>query len=298
MTWRAALLAVSVSLLLAPPALAGTASVENGVVTFRAAPGEANDVDISYGDGSYGISDRKAKVTAGPGCVADTAVQCSATGVTAVFVDLGDGDDRGAVGIVPVPSVMHGGPGNDDLQGEGTFFGDEGDDYVEGDNNANVLSGGPGHDWLEAQREDTVDCQGDADEVVKPSEKPKLLNCPGPPSVTVSFNHVSVKQLLAGKMKITIRCASLCASRMFLKITPPLQPYFHHGGDNLLVVPVSLDDAGFLKLAKTFKGFAFINGPSTKKALGRLHRFKLKLVVDAYTGQNVLTERTISVQVG
>lgn len=41
-----------------------------------------------------------------------------------------------------------------------------------------------------------------------------------------------------------------------------------------------------------------MNGLSTAKALSRLRTFKVNLVVQAYTGQNAATTKTISVRIG
>src|SRR3954452_5309372 len=303
MSWRAALLAVSALALQAPAAFAGTASVEGGTLSFRAAPGEVNDFALGFfdDDQAYRLSDRTGPVTAGPGCTQESSgALCPGAGVTAVAIDLGDGDDMGSAAGGPPPITMHGGPGNDVLSGLGTLAGDEGDDYLVAGagHHEDVFIGGPGHDQIEAYNSDTIDCQGDFDDVIKFSHRPKLVNCPGPPALAVSVSHVSVKKFLAGKMKIAIACSPACAHRFFLKITPPLRRYMHHAGDNIEARPIALDDSGFLKLATTVKTNAFVSGSSTAHALSHLHRFKLQLVVEAYSGQNVGTTKTIPVQIG
>jgi hypothetical protein len=144
-----------------------------------------------------------------------------------------------------------------------------------------------------------VDCQGGEGDVVKPSEKPKLESCPAAVSLKVSVNRVSAKQFVAGKLKITIRCSIHCATRFKLIAPRQVKRYVHHGGNSIEARPISLDLAGFLKLAPTTQRTnAFVNGLSTQKALSRLHAFKLSLMVQAYTGQNRETTRTIPVQIG
>jgi len=300
MTWRATLLAVAVLALQAPIAFAGSVSINAGTLTVTAAPGETNRTNVAFADdrNEYIVSD-SVPLSAGAGCTqSGRGVTCPGSGIAAVLIDLGDGDDQGDAAGGPAPITMHGGPGNDELDGIGTFFGDEGEDYLVGGDQPDVFSGGPGLDRIEAEREDTIDCQGGGDDVVKPSAKPKLVNCPGAPALSVSTNHVTVKQLLAGKLRLTIRCSTPCAYRFFLKVTAPLKRFLHHSGDNLEARPISLDDGGFLDLAASRTTTAFVNGSSTQRALRRLHRFKLKLVVEAYSGQNVMTSRTIGVQVG
>jgi hypothetical protein len=304
MPWRAALLAASALAFLAPAAFAGTASVDGGTLSFRAAPGEVNSFDARFfeDDQAYRLGDRNAPVTAGAGCTQESSTDalCPAVGITALSIDLGDGDDMGEAAGGPAPITMHGGPGNDVLSGLGTLAGDEGDDYLVAGagHHEDVFIGGPGHDQIEAYNSDTIDCQGDFDDVIKFSHRPKVVNCPGPPSVAVTVSHVSVKKFLAGKMKIAITCSPACAYRFFLKITPPLRRYMHHAGDNIEARPIALDDSGFLKLATTVKTNAFVSGSSTAHALSHLHRFKLRLVVEAYSGQNVGTTKTIPVQIG
>jgi Ca2+-binding RTX toxin-like protein len=301
MGWRALLLAVVMVAVQAPAAFAGTASVVGGTLTYAAAPGEVNQFVISYrdSDGSYTIGDVAA--VAGSGCSNEDygGIVCPGAAVTAVAIDLGDGADTGSAGPVPVPLVMHGGPGDDQLDGVGTLIGDDGNDYLLGREGHATLTGGPGLDQIEAQRDDTIDCQGGEDDVVKPFAKPELENCPAAPGLKVTTNHVSVKQFLAGKLRITIHCSIRCAYRFFLIAPPALKRYVHHGGGNIEARPITLDDAGFLKLGPTTqKTTAFVNGASTAHALSRLHRFRVNLKVQAYTGQNLATTQTISVQVG
>jgi hypothetical protein len=296
MTWRTALLAVVTLALHASPALAGTAAVENGTLTYRAAPGDDDSFDISYFNDAapaYRV-ENGGSVTAGPGCSqSGSAAECDPVGITSAVAYLDAQDNIAHADGLPVPVAIHGGPGDDLIRGQGTFFGDEGDDELEGDNGPNVLSGGPGHDRVEAQREDTVDCQGDADDVIKPSARPKLVNCPDPPAVEVTTNRVSVRQFLAGKLRITIRCSVVCAYRASLKVTTPIKR-------KIGVNSLSLDRAGFLGVAPVWKLRAGIDPFSgTARSLALRRSFKLALVVDAYTGQHAgPSTRTISIKVG
>lgn len=146
------------------------------VLTFVAAPGEANDVVLEAGeDGSARITDRGAPLTATRGCTAvdDRTVTCP--GALAerhyqfIRLYLADGDDRDESrwpGFVEIfggpgadrltggpnaerlvgeagPDVLRGGPGNDSLQGDGRV----------GDNTRiepadDVLDGGEGLDGV------------------------------------------------------------------------------------------------------------------------------------------------------
>src|SRR3954454_9182570 len=117
MTWRAALLAVAVLALQAPVAFAGSVLVDAGTLTFTAAPGETNRMDIGFADdrNEYIVSD-SVPLSAGAGCgQSGRGATCAGTGLAAVLIDLGDGDDQGDAAGGHAPITMHGGPGNDEL---------------------------------------------------------------------------------------------------------------------------------------------------------------------------------------
>ncbi|MFL5688966.1 MAG: hypothetical protein ACJ77I_08240 [Chloroflexota bacterium] len=296
MTWRTALAAVVALALLPAPALAGTVAVEAGVLTYRATTGDDNNFEISYSGGNaptYFI-ENGGSVTAGAGCTqSGGSAQCEPAGITSAVAFLDEQDNIARASDLPIPLVVHGGPGSDLFQGQGTFFGDEGDDDLEGDSGPNVLTGGPGHDRITAGRNDTVDCQGDADDVIEPRARPKLINCPGPPTVEVTTNRVSVRQFLASKLRIAIRCSVVCAYRASLKVIAPFKR-------RIGAQPLSLDRAGWLGVAPVWKLRAGVDPfSSTGRSLAFLRRFKLALVVDAWTGQHVgPTTRTVVIRVG
>jgi hypothetical protein len=232
-------------------------------------------------------------VTGGAGCTGSGgSAECEPTGITSAVAFLDEQDNIASASDLPIPLVVHGGPGDDLFRGQGTFFGDEGDDDLKGDSGPNVLTGGPGHDRITAGRNDTVDCQGDADDVIEPKARPKLVNCPGPPAVEVTTNRVSVGQFLAGKLRIVIRCSVVCAYRASLKVTAPFKR-------RIGAQPLSLDRAGWLGVAPVWKLRAGVDPySSTGRSLALLRRFKLALVVDAWTGQHVgPTTRTVAIRV-
>src|SRR3954454_4433829 len=154
MTWRATLLAVAVLALQAPIAFAGSVSISAGTLTVTAAPGETNRTNVAFADdrNEYIVSD-SVPLSAGAGCTqSGRGVTCPGSGIAAVLIDLGDGDDQGDAAGGPAPITMHGGPGNDELDGIGTFFGDEGDDYLVGGDQPDVFSGGAGAGRVEGGR--------------------------------------------------------------------------------------------------------------------------------------------------
>jgi hypothetical protein len=155
MTWRAALLAVVALALHASSALAGTVAIDGGMVTFRAAPDEANAASAEHEPGQFVVYDSAAAPTAGAGCRQrnPSEVQCPDAGISSVLFELGNGDDIASVASFPdLPGVdvtIHGGPGNDSLSGTGHVFGDDGaDKLVADDATGAILDGGPGDDQL------------------------------------------------------------------------------------------------------------------------------------------------------
>lgn len=148
-------LALAVSMLLAlaaavPIAQAGTIAVDGNVITFRAAPGEKNFVNVNWGNVAAGpdyipsLSDHY-DVTPGPGCTYDVALgaMCESAGTNPVFkVYLGDQNDVGA-------SI------NDHAAGHHVeLYGEDGDDDLESDASSDLLDGGPGNDELTADEDE------------------------------------------------------------------------------------------------------------------------------------------------
>ena len=160
---RTALLAAAVLLLLAAPAVAGTASESGGVVTFTASAGQANSVKIrSTFSNDVSIQDIGRAVANGGGCNApsgDTIV-CPGVGVTRIAVALGDGADFLDGGVMFCPTVSlcgslgfpldaDAGAGNDELRGglsADKLGGGAGDDRLWGSGGDDRLSGGDGED--------------------------------------------------------------------------------------------------------------------------------------------------------
>jgi Ca2+-binding RTX toxin-like protein len=108
-------------------------------------------------------------VSAGGSCVAGddlprrvSEIRCPLAGLRGVDVSAGDGDDTVGVAasrsdetlledLFPVPTLVVGGNGDDDLQTggwHGRAFGEAGDDQLYGRIGPTILSGGSGNDWL------------------------------------------------------------------------------------------------------------------------------------------------------
>ncbi len=129
-----------------------TVSLVRGVVTYTAAPGEANRVTVLRTPSVVRIIEAGAPLAAGAGCtvVAPGTAECPAGGVRRVTVDAGDRDDHVTTSLA-TETIARGGDGDDVLEGgEGpdTLTGGVGDDRLLGGNGADYLDGSAGADDL------------------------------------------------------------------------------------------------------------------------------------------------------
>jgi Ca2+-binding RTX toxin-like protein len=134
-------------------ATAATASLAGSTLTYDAAPGEANHLTVDFAAPStYTLTDTGAPISPASGCEAVTANQarCTVRVTTRLLaVSLGDGND-----FVQLPAqvhnqltdlLVHGGPGDDELNGGGfseNLAGEEGNDTIRGGGGNDVISGG------------------------------------------------------------------------------------------------------------------------------------------------------------
>jgi hypothetical protein len=175
-------------------ALAGTASVSGDTISY-AGGAEANNVTVSGGVfGSWFVAD-SAGTTPGPGCTKQGhSVKCTASGVTRLLIEAGDGNDtvtnftwtaatlRGGGGDDTLyggfaSEILEGGDGVDGLFGSGgndLLDGGAGDDALNAGSGADTLDGGAGNDGYSAEAgadtvrsrdsvSEQVDCGDDAD---------------------------------------------------------------------------------------------------------------------------------------
>lgn len=120
---------------------------------YRAAPGEANVVNMHEDHGRVVVSDSVA-ITPGAGCVAGaqpTVVVCQPTVLLGVDVSLGDGNDR-LESVPPVSVRADGGTGDDLLDASNatsaTLLGGPGADELRAANGPTTMDGGPGPDRM------------------------------------------------------------------------------------------------------------------------------------------------------
>jgi Ca2+-binding RTX toxin-like protein len=125
----------------APAAHAATVAVSDGVLTYAAAPGEANRLALSVSSGSYVLLDPGVPVAPGPGCSgpAFDRVTCPTAGISAIAVVAGDMNDTVSL-TTSTAATISDGPGDD------TVSGGSGADTLLGGDGADALSGGGGSD--------------------------------------------------------------------------------------------------------------------------------------------------------
>jgi Ca2+-binding RTX toxin-like protein len=150
---RTARLAVLVTLTaLAVPAAAnaGTVSTADGTTTFRAAAGETNDVSMD----NQGVTDAGAPLSAGAGCSRVTLNTAACTFGSVFEAYLKDRDDRATISTGVGAVTVSGGAGDDTVDADSTISrvtvtGDGGnDDLTVGGESGQSADGGAGNDTL------------------------------------------------------------------------------------------------------------------------------------------------------
>lgn len=159
----------------AEPAYAGTCTVSQSTLIYTAAPGVANEVTVQApGLAGYSLA---VQDDAGPikGCSPDPrdgeAVLVGNV-IKKIKVVAGDGDDTVVIAAninVPLPTVVYGGDGDDELRGgrgRDDLRGGNGDDDLRGGDGADRLRGEAGDDVLRGGNDDdTLDGGKNADDV-------------------------------------------------------------------------------------------------------------------------------------
>jgi Ca2+-binding RTX toxin-like protein len=154
------------ALVAAAPAMAGTASVNGGTLTYDAIAGEANTVTVTQNGSSFTVSDTSAPLTLGAGCSAGaTAADAVCSGpIQTINVDLRDLND-----FVDI-----------DAQVRSFLDGQAGDDELYGGDGVDIVNGGPGTDLINVRdaSRDTVQC--DETDVVASFPEPTRDTVNGP----------------------------------------------------------------------------------------------------------------------
>lgn len=149
-----ALLGAVCALLAPSAALASSAGVTDGVLTYEAAGGEVNQVTLGHYNGDYTINDGGAIISAGPGCrTTQGGHEAVCSGVTAIVVKLGDQPDSAVSQLLLTRVTIDGGDGGDTLTGglpSDTLLGGAGDDTLRGGWGGDTIDAGNGTDTVDA----------------------------------------------------------------------------------------------------------------------------------------------------
>jgi Ca2+-binding RTX toxin-like protein len=153
------MIGLGLALLLAPSALASTATINNGnTVRVTESGNEPNTITVSYTAATdiYTVTDSSSNLgKSGNACnQADSrTVNCPGAGVKTISVDTGSGTDLIIIDRATVPASVEtsldGGPGNDVVaggRGKDDMKGDTGDDQLDGHEGADDINGGNGTD--------------------------------------------------------------------------------------------------------------------------------------------------------
>ena len=131
-------------------AFGGTASVTAGQLSYVAAPGEANDVTVSFANGAYIVRDDGAPVSAASGCTSVTANTARCLNITFIVIAVHDRSDA-VRNYTATDSRISGGDGDDvlvALSGTDRIDGDAGNDQIDPGVGTDTASGGPGDDTI------------------------------------------------------------------------------------------------------------------------------------------------------
>ena len=182
-----------------------------GTLTFKAAPGEANDISSTLQNGRLHLRDAGASLHAGAGCkqAGEHEAVCPDAFVS---IEAGDGDDH----VSDVFASVDLGPGSDRLEGNvGSADGGAGDDVISGTGGADFrggegddvlvataatwhvsMSGGPGDDTLEGGSGDDRLLGGSGADVLRAGAGDDRLN--GDDTAAIDYGEGTDSDVLDG----------------------------------------------------------------------------------------------------
>jgi Ca2+-binding RTX toxin-like protein len=139
--------------------------VEGEILYVEAALGESNRIEIVRSGANFRIRDGGSQLDTGAGCATGvSSVNCPTAGITHIYVDTRDKDDRIDISeAITIDTTLRGGRDNDTVNGGGgrdalsnvgmadgndTLIGRSGNDVIRGGLGADQLDGGTGNDEL------------------------------------------------------------------------------------------------------------------------------------------------------
>jgi len=189
----AGVLTALVTLVVASPALAGTAGQTGNTVTFSDSTTASNAVTFTATSGTTSrvrVHDAIAPLTAGTGCPTQVdahTVDCGPAGTaTEVVASLGAGNDSAENGLSNAAATFDGGPGQDILIGGAT------DDTLDGGTGADDINGGDGTDTADYSSR-TAGVTITLDDIGNDGE-----NCPSPATCEGDDVHSDVENVSGG----------------------------------------------------------------------------------------------------
>ncbi len=200
---RGARIAIGTTVILGVAASAafagGLTDPGSGNLTFVAASGEKNNLNVAENNGEFlvydGVTSGKIPIAPFPAYCklipAGNSVSCPATVITQVFVKLRNKDDKFLVGGATstkskITMRVDGGSGKDSLSGgngKDELSGGDGDDRLVGLGGRDNLSGGSGDDSLNAatfgksEGRDRVDCGSGNNDKATVDRDDRVYNC-------------------------------------------------------------------------------------------------------------------------
>ena len=157
---------------------ASTVSVSNSVLTYTAAPSEANHVTVSYDwHGYYVVQDSGVPsiTVSGTGCGSSgpQLVYCAYSSASSVAIHLGNGGSYGRSLLFVTPVTIYAGSGNDTLIAGG------GKDTLIGGSGTDSFQGGSGNNTIDSRngKPETVACGGGTDTVTADPSDTVAADC-------------------------------------------------------------------------------------------------------------------------
>jgi hypothetical protein len=185
-SWRSTVLGLVLAATLsgvAPSGANAALGVSNGVLTYNARAGDANDIGIAFNGTDYTVNDVvPIDAASSGGCmITGNTATCPATGVSSIRVNASDNDDTVTIDAsVTIPTQLFGRDGNDTLSGgsgNDTLVGFTGSDTLIGNDGGGDLAEVSGSDTIDSSTENVRGSAGDDTINIRNGVRNKVLGC-------------------------------------------------------------------------------------------------------------------------